>query len=131
MALNSGLAKEADIDDLPTLKKKLTDIINTLTEREREILKQRFGLKGNARTLDEVSRRFQVIRECICQIEVKALRKMRQPTRIRKLEELVNLPNSRSSDGGDECAEDKKYGEYCRSLGKIPVEGKQTPQSRQ
>ena len=119
MALNSGLTKEADI-------------INTLTEREREILKQRFGLKGNARTLDEVSSRFQVIRERIRQIEVKALRKMRQPTRIRKLEELVNLPNLPSSDGGDKSAEDKKIRRILiRSPGKIPVEGKQTHQSRQ
>ena len=94
MALNSGVAKEADIDDLAALKKKITDIINTLTEREREILEQRFGLKGKARTLDEVSSQFELTRERIRQIEAKALRKMRHPSRIRKLEEFINLPSS-------------------------------------
>ncbi len=56
---------------------------------------QRFGLKdGYSRTLEEVGRQFQVTRERIRQIEAKALRKMRHPTRIRKLEGFIELPGA-------------------------------------
>ena len=76
------------------LKEKIIDVLDTLTEREREVLEQRFGLKdGYSRTLEEVGRQFQVTRERIRQIEAKALRKMRHPTRIRKLEGFIELPN--------------------------------------
>jgi len=76
------------------LKDKITEVLDTLTEREREVLEQRFGLKdGYSRTLEEVGRQFQVTRERIRQIEAKALRKMRHPTRIRKLEGFIELPN--------------------------------------
>jgi len=76
------------------LKEKIVDVLDTLTEREREVLEQRFGLKdGYSRTLEEVGRQFQVTRERIRQIEAKALRKMRHPTRIRKLEGFIELPN--------------------------------------
>ncbi len=76
------------------LKEKIGDVLDTLTEREREVLEQRFGLKdGYSRTLEEVGRQFQVTRERIRQIEAKALRKMRHPTRIRKLEGFIELPN--------------------------------------
>ena len=76
------------------LKDKIGDVLDTLTEREREVLEQRFGLKdGYSRTLEEVGRQFQVTRERIRQIEAKALRKMRHPTRIRKLEGFIELPN--------------------------------------
>ncbi|MEM9237823.1 MAG: sigma-70 family RNA polymerase sigma factor, partial [Verrucomicrobiota bacterium] len=75
------------------LKEKIGDVLCTLTEREREVLEQRFGLKdGYSRTLEEVGRQFQVTRERIRQIEAKALRKMRNPTRIRKLEGFIELP---------------------------------------
>ena len=61
--------------------------LQTLTERERQVLEQRFGLvDGYSRTLEEVGRQFKVTRERIRQIEAKALRKMRHPTRIRQLE---------------------------------------------
>ncbi|MEO0018233.1 MAG: polymerase sigma factor RpoD, partial [Verrucomicrobiota bacterium] len=77
------------------LKDKIKDVLDTLTEREREVLEQRFGLKdGYSRTLEEVGRQFQVTRERIRQIEAKALRKMRHPTRIRKLEGFIELPNA-------------------------------------
>ncbi len=76
------------------LKEKIVDVLDSLTEREREVLEQRFGLKdGYSRTLEEVGRQFQVTRERIRQIEAKALRKMRHPTRIRKLEGFIELPN--------------------------------------
>jgi RNA polymerase primary sigma factor len=64
-----------------------------LTEREREVLEQRFGLvDGYSRTLEEVGKQFQVTRERIRQIEAKALRKMRHPTRIRQLEGFLEPP---------------------------------------
>ena len=76
------------------LRSKIKDVLDTLSERERAVLEQRFGLKdGYSRTLEEVGRQFQVTRERIRQIEAKALRKMRHPTRIRKLEGFIELPN--------------------------------------
>ncbi len=75
------------------LRDKLKDVLQTLTERERQVLEQRFGLvDGYSRTLEEVGRQFQVTRERIRQIEAKALRKMRHPTRIRKLEGFLEMP---------------------------------------
>jgi len=69
------------------LKERLKDVLSTLTAREQEVLTLRFGLAdGYSRTLEEVGKRFNVTRERIRQIEAKALRKMRHPTRIRKLE---------------------------------------------
>ena len=69
------------------LKEKIKDVLETLTDRERQVLEQRFGLvDGYSRTLEEVGRQFRVTRERIRQIEAKALRKMRHPTRIRQLE---------------------------------------------
>ena len=74
------------------LKDKIKDVLDTLTEREREVLEQRFGLKdGYSRTLEEVGRQFQVTRERIRQIEAKALRKMRHPTRIRQLHGFLEI----------------------------------------
>jgi RNA polymerase primary sigma factor len=69
------------------LREKIGDVLETLTPREQEVLTLRFGLvDGYPRTLEEVGRQFNVTRERIRQIEAKALRKMRHPTRIRKLE---------------------------------------------
>jgi RNA polymerase primary sigma factor len=69
------------------LKERLQNVLGTLTEREQEVLTLRFGLAdGYSRTLEEVGKKFKVTRERIRQIEAKALRKMRHPTRIRKLE---------------------------------------------
>jgi len=68
-------------------------VLETLTDRERQVLEQRFGLiDGYSRTLEEVGRQFQVTRERIRQIEAKALRKMRHPTRIRQLEGFLEAP---------------------------------------
>ena len=73
------------------LKEKIGDVLQTLTEREQEVLTLRFGLTdGYPRTLEEVGRKFNVTRERIRQIEAKALRKMRHPTRIRKLEGFLD-----------------------------------------
>lgn len=77
----------SDMTAISLLKEKIKDVLETLTERERQVLEQRFGLvDGYSRTLEEVGRQFRVTRERIRQIEAKALRKMRHPTRIRHLE---------------------------------------------
>ncbi|NKB24983.1 MAG: RNA polymerase sigma factor RpoD [Kiritimatiellae bacterium] len=74
------------------LKEKIQDVLYTLTDREQEVLNLRFGLKdGYSRTLEEVGRKFHVTRERIRQIEAKALRKMRHPTRLRKLEGFLEV----------------------------------------
>jgi len=68
------------------LREKIVDVLDSLTERERRVLSLRFGLiDGYSRTLEEVGKQFKVTRERIRQIEAKALRKMRHPTRIRQL----------------------------------------------
>ncbi len=73
------------------LRDKLKDVLDSLNEREREVLEQRFGLAdGAGRTLEEVGRQFNVTRERIRQIEAKALRKLRHPTRIKKLGGFFN-----------------------------------------
>ncbi|MDP6490211.1 MAG: RNA polymerase sigma factor RpoD [Kiritimatiellia bacterium] len=74
------------------LKDRLRNVLDTLTERERAVLDYRFGLTdGYSRTLEEVGREFSVTRERIRQIEAKALRKLRHPTRMRKLEGFLEL----------------------------------------
>ena len=82
----------SDITSFSLLKDKLGDVLGSLTERERKVLEQRFGLvDGYARTLEEVGKQFRVTRERIRQIEAKALRKMRHPTRIRQLHGFLEL----------------------------------------
>lgn len=77
----------AELTSFNLLKDKIQDVLHTLSPREREVLEQRFGLiDGCCRTLEEVGRQFQVTRERIRQIEAKALRKIRHPTRLRHLE---------------------------------------------
>ncbi len=72
------------------LKEQLMDVLDTLTERERKVIRLRFGLDdGRARTLEEVGKEFQVTRERIRQIEAKALRKLRHPTRSRRLKDFL------------------------------------------
>lgn len=73
------------------LKEQLEEVMNTLTPREAKVLKLRFGLEdGKARTLEEVGREFEVTRERIRQIEAKALRKLRHPSRSKKLKDYMN-----------------------------------------
>ena len=83
--------KPDEVTAFSLLKEKIGDVLLTLTEREQEVLTLRFGLvDGYPRTLEEVGRKFNVTRERIRQIEAKALRKMRHPTRIRKLEGFLD-----------------------------------------
>ena len=73
------------------LKEQLQEVLGTLTEREQKVLRLRFGLDdGRARTLEEVGREFNVTRERIRQIEAKALRKLRHPSRSRKLKDYLD-----------------------------------------
>ena len=72
------------------LKKQIDDVLGTLTPREQRVLQLRFGLEdGRARTLEEVGKEFGVTRERIRQIEAKALRKLRHPSRSRKLKDYL------------------------------------------
>ena len=80
----------ADAAAFSMLKEQLVEVLDTLTEREQKVLKLRFGLEdGRARTLEEVGRRFDVTRERIRQIEAKALRKLRHPSRSKKLKDYL------------------------------------------
>ena len=73
------------------LKEQLDEVLDTLTEREQKVLRLRFGMNdGRARTLEEVGREFDVTRERIRQIEAKALRKLRHPSRSRKLRDYLD-----------------------------------------
>jgi RNA polymerase primary sigma factor len=77
----------SDVTSYSLLREKLSDVLTTLTERERKILEMRFGLAdGYERTLEEIGKMYNVTRERIRQIEAKALRKLRHPTRVRHLQ---------------------------------------------
>ena len=80
----------ADAASFQLLKEQVEEVLHTLTEREARVLQLRFGLEdGRSRTLEEVGREFGVTRERIRQIEAKALRKLRHPTRSRKLRDFL------------------------------------------
>ena len=82
----------SDMTSYSLLKDKLSDVLGTLTERERRIVELRFGLiDGYARTLEEVGKQYKVTRERIRQIEAKALRKLRHPTRVRHLKGFLEV----------------------------------------
>ena len=81
----------ADAAAFTLLKEQLMEVLGTLTEREQKVLRLRFGLDdGRARTLEEVGKEFNVTRERIRQIEAKALRKLRHPSRSRKLKDYLD-----------------------------------------
>ena len=81
----------ADAAAFTLLKEQLVEVLETLTEREQKVLRLRFGLDdGRARTLEEVGKEFNVTRERIRQIEAKALRKLRHPSRSRKLRDYLD-----------------------------------------
>ena len=81
----------ADAAAFTLLKEQLVEVLGTLTDREQKVLRLRFGLDdGRARTLEEVGREFSVTRERIRQIEAKALRKLRHPSRSRKLKDYLD-----------------------------------------
>ena len=81
----------AEAASLTLLKEQLDEVLNTLTEREGKVLRLRFGLEdGRQRTLEEVGKEFNVTRERIRQIEAKALRKLRHPSRSKKLKDFLD-----------------------------------------
>ena len=83
-----------DLTSFSMLKDRLGDVLCSLNERERQVLELRFGIgDGNARTLEEVGQQFRVTRERIRQIEAKALRKMRHPTRLKQLHGFLEMEN--------------------------------------
>ncbi|HEV8422895.1 MAG TPA: RNA polymerase sigma factor RpoD [Chthoniobacterales bacterium] len=96
---DKGAENPSDMTAIALLKEKIKDVLETLTERERQVLEQRFGLvDGYSRTLEEVGRQFRVTRERIRQIEAKALRKMRHPTRIRQLEGFLEAADLKTAE---------------------------------
>ena len=83
-----------DITSFSLLKDRIGDVLGSLNDRERQVLELRFGIgDGNARTLEEVGAQFHVTRERIRQIEAKALRKMRHPTRLKLLNGFLDIEN--------------------------------------
>ncbi|MBP1566313.1 MAG: RNA polymerase sigma factor RpoD [Oscillospiraceae bacterium] len=81
----------AEAASLVLLKEQLNEVLNTLTEREAKVLRLRFGLEdGRSRTLEEVGKEFEVTRERIRQIEAKALRKLRHPSRSKKVRDFLD-----------------------------------------
>jgi RNA polymerase primary sigma factor len=89
---DKGAESPRDMTSFSLLKDRLGDVLCSLNDRERRVLELRFGLgDGNARTLEEVGQQFCVTRERIRQIEAKALRKMRHPTRIRQLHGFLEI----------------------------------------
>jgi RNA polymerase primary sigma factor len=82
----------SEVTSYSLLREKLSDVLTTLTERERKILEMRFGLlDGYERTLEEIGKMYNVTRERIRQIEAKALRKLRHPTRVRHLQGFLEI----------------------------------------
>ena len=85
------MAVPVDAATFTLLHEQLLEVLDTLTEREQKVLKLRFGLEdGRPRTLEEVGREFNVTRERIRQIEAKALRKLRHPSRSKKLKDYLD-----------------------------------------
>jgi RNA polymerase primary sigma factor len=81
----------AEAASLMLLKEQLNEVLSTLTDREAKVLKLRFGLEdGRSRTLEEVGKEFDVTRERIRQIEAKALRKLRHPSRSKKVKDFLD-----------------------------------------
>ncbi len=88
---DEGASEPSEAASFTLLKEQLIDVLSTLTPREEKVLKLRFGIEdGRSRTLEEVGKEFQVTRERIRQIEAKALRKLRHPSRSKKLKDFLN-----------------------------------------
>ena len=84
-------SEPAEAASFTLLREQLTEVLSTLTPREEKVLRLRFGLEdGRTRTLEEVGKEFNVTRERIRQIEAKALRKLRHPSRSKKLRDFLN-----------------------------------------
>ncbi len=100
---DKGAENPYDMTAYSLLREKLMDVLASLTPRERKVLTLRFGLQdGYSRTLEEVGKQFNVTRERIRQIEAKALRKMRHPTRIRQLHGFFEAENNTNGPGFDQ-----------------------------
>ena len=88
---DEGASEPSEAASFTLLKEQLVDVLSTLTPREEKVLKLRFGIEdGRTRTLEEVGKEFSVTRERIRQIEAKALRKLRHPSRSKKLKDFLN-----------------------------------------
>ena len=91
---DQGAESPSEVTSFNLLKGKLGEVMTSLSDRERKILEQRYGLAdGFPRTLEEVGKQYNVTRERIRQIEAKALRKLRHPARRSKLEGFLEVPH--------------------------------------
>ncbi len=89
--MDEGASEPSEAASFTLLKEQLVEVLSTLTPREEKVLKLRFGIEdGRTRTLEEVGKEFNVTRERIRQIEAKALRKLRHPSRSKKLKDFLN-----------------------------------------
>ncbi len=105
---DKGAENPYDMTSYSLLREKLVDVLSSLTPRERKVLTLRFGLQdGYSRTLEEVGKQFNVTRERIRQIEAKALRKMRHPTRLRQLHGFFESENNNAGPGFDQFKKSK------------------------
>ena len=88
---DDDVPEPSDAASFTLLKEQLVEVLKTLTPREEKVLRLRFGIEdGRTRTLEEVGREFNVTRERIRQIEAKALRKLRHPSRSKKLRDFIS-----------------------------------------
>ena len=84
-------SEPSEVASFSLLREQLEEVLDTLTPREKKVLELRFGMAdGHSRTLEEVGKEFNVTRERIRQIEAKALRKLRHPSRSKKLRDFLN-----------------------------------------
>lgn len=106
---DKGAENPYDMTAYSLLREKMMNVLSSLTQRERSVLSLRFGLQdGYSRTLEEVGKQFNVTRERIRQIEAKALRKMRHPTRIRQLHGFFEAEVDTSGPGYDQFKQEKE-----------------------
>jgi RNA polymerase primary sigma factor len=128
---DKGAENPYDMASTNLLREKIVDVLGSLAPREREVLALRFGLKdGYSRTLEEVGRLFRVTRERIRQIEAKALRKMRHPTRIRQLNGFFEGEPVSAGPGFDQLRKEVEEGGVHVSAAFKDDNGKNTDENR-
>ena len=107
---DKGAENPYDMTASSFLREKITDVLDSLTDRERKVLSLRFGLiDGYSRTLEEVGQQFKVTRERIRQIEAKALRKMRHPTRMRQFQGFFGEKVDLKKEGMEHIKQEMKH----------------------
>ena len=107
---DEGASEPSEAASFTLLQEQLVDVLSTLTPREEKVLKLRFGIEdGRPRTLEEVGKEFNVTRERIRQIEAKALRKLRHPSRSKKLKDFLNEETESNSEKIPSGSDPRRY----------------------